>query len=82
MKFFRSFLSELERISDYSYTVLKCCFWLSVLMFCISLISFTAAKNEAYFLQMSIHKSMLEAAPTTFCSGLIAAVFCDLFARK
>ena len=57
-------------------------FWCSVILFAIALISYRMAFFLDYHQQMLIHRTAMEAAPSCFTAGFIAALVGDLAYRS
>lgn len=82
MQFVKEIRKELNQICDYSRQIIIFSFWISVILFALALLSYRMAFYWDYHQQMLIHQTAMEAAPSCFVSGFIAALIGDLMDRS
>ena len=78
MQFVKTIKKELNDLCIYSKQIIVFGFWCSVILFAIALISYRMAFFLDYHQQMLIHRTAMEAAPSCFTAGFIAALVGDL----
>lgn len=81
MDFVKQLSKEIRGMCPYSKKLIAFSFWCAVLLFFLGCLSFFMSFRLDYHEQMLIHRAAMEAAPTTFVSGFIAALLCDLAHR-
>ena len=82
MQLVKKIHKELNGICVYSKQVIIFSFWLSVILFVLALLSYRMAFYLDFHQQMLIHRTAMEAAPSCFVSGFIAALIGDLIDRS
>ncbi|MDD3192303.1 MAG: hypothetical protein PHE47_00355 [Oscillospiraceae bacterium] len=82
MQFVKKVGKELDSICIYSKQIIIFSFWSAVVLFVLALISYRMAFYLDYHQQMLIHRTAMEAAPSCFVAGFIAALIGDLAARS
>ncbi len=82
MQWIKEIRQQLHTVGPYAQKVVAFGFWCAVIQFSIALISYRMAFFLDYHQQMLIHRTAMEAAPTCFVSGLIAALIWDLAERS
>ena len=81
MRPFGMIFKELEHLNSFSKNVIIFSFWLSTFLFILAFVSLLNAGGPDYFHQIAIHRTAMEAAPSTFVAGLLCALLCDLIHR-
>ena len=74
MQWVKEIRKELDGICRYSQQVIAFSFWLSVILFALALLSYRMAFYWDYHQQMLICQTAMEAEPSCFVSGFIAAL--------
>ena len=82
MQFVKTIKKELDSICIYSKQIIVFSFWCSIILFAIALISYRMTFSLDYHQQMLIHRTAMEAAPSCFSAGFIAALLGDLAHRS
>lgn len=82
MQLVKEIRKELNGICAYSQQIIIFSFWLAVILFALALLSYRMAFYWDYHQQMLIHQTAMEAAPSCFVSGFIAALIGDLMNRS
>ncbi len=82
MQLVKEIRNQLNHICRYSQQIIVFSFWLAVILFALALLSYRMAFYWDYHQQMLIHQTAMEAAPSCFVSGFIAALIGDLMDRS